>query len=103
MALGLSSGAARRLGHLVWNGTLVAATATTLAGVVLTWITRVRTRGLEAHPHPATDYDGAVERLAALKVLDDSTINPLCRSRGLLHGRKTHHAVILIHGLTNCP
>ena len=27
----------------------------------------------------------------------------VCRTRGLLHGRKTAQVVILVHGLTNCP
>jgi carboxylesterase len=103
MPLRLSAGVARRLGNLVWQGALVASAATTVAGAALTWIARVRARGLESHPDPATDYAGALERLAKLQVLDDDTINPVCRSRGLLHGRKTEHAVLLLHGLTNCP
>jgi pimeloyl-ACP methyl ester carboxylesterase len=103
MALGLSAGAARRLGNLVWHGALVAGTATTVAGALLTWVTRARARGLHAHPEAATDYAGAAERLAQLEALDDDTMNPVCRSRGLLHGQQTAHAVILLHGLTNCP
>jgi carboxylesterase len=103
VALALSAEAARRLGNIVWRGALVTGALTTVAGVALTLITRVRARGLESRPNPAVDYCGAVERLAALEALDDETINPVCRSRGLLHGQKTGHAVILIHGLTNCP
>jgi carboxylesterase len=66
-------------------------------------MSRAQARGLESHPDPATDYEGAVERLSRLQALDDESINPVCRSRGLLHGHKTEEAVILVHGLTNCP
>src|SRR5689334_21949813 len=103
MATGLSADAARRLGTMVWHGALVAGSLTGLGGVTLTWLTRVRARGLESHPDPATDYAGALDRLAMLQALDDDAINPVCRSRGLLHGHKTDHAVLLLHGLTNCP
>jgi carboxylesterase len=103
MVIRPSPDTAQRLGNVVWRGALVAGTLTTVAGAALTWVTRVRSRGLESHADPAADYDGAVERLAQLELLDDDTINPVCRSRGLLHGHKTDHAVVLLHGLTNCP
>jgi pimeloyl-ACP methyl ester carboxylesterase len=77
--------------------------AVVAAGAGLRWISILQARGLESQPDPAPDYAGALERLARLRAMDDDTVNPVCLSRGLLHGRKTDEAVILIHGLTNCP
>jgi pimeloyl-ACP methyl ester carboxylesterase len=103
MAIRLSQERARRLGTWVWNAALGVGAATILTGAGLSWLRRAKVRGLKAEPDPARDYQGALLRLAELEALDDDRINPVCRSRGLLHGQKTEHAVILIHGLTNCP
>jgi carboxylesterase len=103
MAVGLSRERARRLGSLVWNTALVGGAAALVAGAGLTWISQVKARGLTSVPDPAPDYDAALDRLARLQALDGDTINPVCRSRALLHGRTTQQAVILVHGLTNCP
>jgi pimeloyl-ACP methyl ester carboxylesterase len=69
----------------------------------LIWLSRFRTRGLQPKPDPAPDYPVALDRLAQLQALDDDRVNPVCRSRGLLHGRKTDRAIVLIHGVTSCP
>jgi carboxylesterase len=103
MRLGLSGEAARRLGSWVWNAAFVAGAAAVGGAAVLTWLSRVKARGLGPRPDPAPDYAAALERLARLEALDDEAIGPVCRTRALLHGRTTEHAVILVHGLTNCP
>lgn len=53
--------------------------------------------------HPATDYADAMEQLAALRALDTAEINPQCGTQALTHGRATERAIVLIHGMTNCP
>jgi pimeloyl-ACP methyl ester carboxylesterase len=103
MQLRLSGTAARKLGNWVWNAAFVAGAATIGGAAGLSWLSRVKVRGLHSRPDPATDFAGALERMLRLELLDDGTISPVCRSRGLLHGRRTEHAVILVHGLTNCP
>jgi pimeloyl-ACP methyl ester carboxylesterase len=103
MRVRLSSEAARRLGNWVWNAAFVAGAATVGGAAGLTWLSRAKVRGLGAHPDPALDYASALERLLRLEVLDDGTISPICRTRGLLHGKRTRQVVVLIHGLTNCP
>lgn len=103
MPVWLSQEGARRLGSWVWNATLATGAAVAVGSAGLTWISSAKVRGLKSVPDPATDYDDALRRLAELEALDDDTINPVCRSRGLLHGHKTEQAVILLHGLTNCP
>jgi pimeloyl-ACP methyl ester carboxylesterase len=102
MIAGLEPDQTQKLQKWVRRGAIVGG-VTVAAGVGLRLISRAQTRGLESRPDPTTEYQDAVERLERLQALDDDTINPVCRSRGLLHGRKTEQAVILIHGLTNCP
>ncbi|MCC7370642.1 MAG: alpha/beta fold hydrolase [Chloroflexi bacterium] len=103
MQLALSSAAARRAGNWAWNAAFVAGAATVGGAAGLSWLSRWKVRGLQPHPDPATDYAGALERMLRMEFLDDGSISPVCRTRGLLHGRRTEHAVILVHGLTNCP
>ena len=88
---------------MVWYGLLATIIASVAAGLGLRWISRTKARGLESHPDPATDYAAALQRLEELKALDHDDVNPLCLSRGLLHGEKTRRAIVLVHGLTNCP
>jgi pimeloyl-ACP methyl ester carboxylesterase len=103
MQVGVSSAAVRKLGNWAWNAAFLAGAATVGGAAGLSWLSRVKSRGLHSRPNPATNYAGALERMLRLEILDDGTISPVCRSRGLLHGRRTEHAVILVHGLTNCP
>jgi pimeloyl-ACP methyl ester carboxylesterase len=103
MTRGISAEQARRLGTLVWYGVLAAGVASLAAVTGLTWLSRTKARGLESRPNPAQDYDTALERLAELHALDGDEVNPLCYSRGLLHGERTRRVVVLVHGLTNCP
>ena len=97
------AGVVRKLSwRLVVLGSLTGASGL-LVSSGLVWLSRLRTRGLSSRPDPASDYAGALERLERLQAADDDRVNPVCRSRGLLHGRKTDRAIVLIHGVTSCP
>jgi carboxylesterase len=58
---------------------------------------------LDAEPDPARDYAAALARCVDLQGLDGDEVNPVCRSRLLAHGLKTEHALVLVHGVANCP
>lgn len=62
------------------------------------------TAGLASNSEPVTDYDAAVAEVEGIRAQEvrDGVINP-CLSRLLTHGEKTERAVVLVHGLTNCP
>ncbi len=49
------------------------------------------------------DYATAQDRFVSLQQLDGPDLNPVCGSKLLTHGQTTDHAIILIHGMTNCP
>jgi alpha-beta hydrolase superfamily lysophospholipase len=55
-----------------------------------------------SHPDPATGYDDALRRISAA-ARDGPDISPECRTRLMTHGTRTARAVVLLHGLTNCP
>ncbi len=56
-----------------------------------------------APARPARDPLEAQRRFAALAARDDATISDAGRSRLLCGGERTERAVVLLHGLTNCP
>lgn len=56
-----------------------------------------------APPRPAADYAEALALLERIEALDGPDINPVCRTSALLHGAMTDRAIVLIHGMTNCP
>jgi len=59
---------------------------------------------LAARPDPALTYDEAVARFDALRQQEDRIgVFDECRSRLLTQGQRADVAVILVHGLTNCP
>jgi pimeloyl-ACP methyl ester carboxylesterase len=73
-------------------------------GAVARLFARSLSAGLDAHTDdPAATYETALARLAELQARDDETINPLCSTQLLTHGRKTQQVIVLIHGITNCP
>jgi alpha-beta hydrolase superfamily lysophospholipase len=72
-----------------------------LAAVVL--LRPVGTGRFPSHPHPATGYVDALRRAAAVAARDDASIAPECRTLLLAHGARAARAVVLLHGLTNCP
>lgn len=53
--------------------------------------------------HLASDFEQALAQVAALQALDDESINPVCRTRLLHHGKRTRRVVVCYHGYTNCP
>lgn len=61
---------------------------------------------MASQPHPATTYAEAAARFEELSARDDSganPVNPLCRSQLLTHGEKVERAIVLVHGIPNCP
>src|SRR4051794_22714228 len=103
MRVGLSGQGARRLGTWVRNAALVAGAGAVGGAASVVWLSRIKARGLESRPDPAKTYAEALERLARLQAAEDDQISQVCRTRGLLHGKRTERVVILVHGLTNCP
>jgi esterase/lipase len=83
-----------------------AGAALALTGLALKASTRSSTDALSAHSiDPAIDYETAMARFAQVQAQEeaDETLNPVCRSKLLTHGRKTERVIILMHGMTNCP
>ncbi|MEM7117019.1 MAG: alpha/beta fold hydrolase [Chloroflexota bacterium] len=59
---------------------------------------------LTSSPRPAKDYQTAVSRFNALRSrYSAEPLNPTCYDRLLTHGERVETAVVLFHGLTNCP
>lgn len=56
-----------------------------------------------ARSRPAVTYTQAIQRIDALRAADTGDVNPLCCLEMMTHGRRTGRAVVLLHGLTNCP
>jgi hypothetical protein len=54
-------------------------------------------------PNPARDYADALARVAALQASEGPQVNPVCRTYLLTHGHATERAIVLLHGMTNCP
>ncbi len=52
---------------------------------------------------PVDEYTTALDRLASIQGLEGPGINPVCRTRLLTHGEQTQKAIVLVHGLSNCP
>jgi pimeloyl-ACP methyl ester carboxylesterase len=83
------------------RGALVAAVL--LFGVALAAFSPPASPKLASHPDAARTYEEALEKLDRLRASEPEGINPVCRLRLLTHGRRVGRAVVLIHGLTNCP
>ena len=76
--------------------------AFTLAVLIAVW--PASTEGLGSQPRPLHSYSAAARAFEGVQKdeIRESVI-PTCRSRLLTHGSKTDRAVVLVHGLTNCP
>jgi len=48
-------------------------------------------------------YRSGIRIAEQLKALDGPNVNPLCHTRLYTHGARTHDALVLLHGFTNCP
>lgn len=62
-----------------------------------------RTGRLQSHGAPCAGFAEARERFARLAALDGPEVNPVCRSMLLDQGGAADSAVVLLHGMTNCP
>jgi esterase/lipase len=80
---------------------------TALIATIMAWFrSRSTTRTLQTYTgHPAADYDDALARFAQIQAQEEANplLNPLCRSKLLTHGCKMERAIVLMHGMTNCP
>jgi carboxylesterase len=50
-----------------------------------------------------TTYGDALTIATQIQDLDGPNVNPLCATRVYTHGRRVEHALVLLHGFTNCP
>ena len=48
-------------------------------------------------------YKAGMQVATELQALDGPNVNPACHTRLYTHGRRTEHALLLLHGFTNCP
>lgn len=84
---------------LVGGGAL----AVLLAVAALLLFTPVLDDPIDVEAAPAGGYEEAVLRADALRAADGPEVADECRSRVDVQGRRTAHAVVLLHGYTNCP
>jgi alpha-beta hydrolase superfamily lysophospholipase len=54
-------------------------------------------------PNPAGSYAEAIERLEAWQSQEPADCNPGALMRWMVHGQRTAHAIVLLHGLTATP
>lgn len=99
-----TAGAARRSRRravAIWSLRVV---AVVVALAVLAAFVPVSSSDLDARAEPTTDYDAAIARFDAATADESSQgVIDACRSQRLVHGERTEVAVVLFHGLTNCP
>lgn len=94
-----SRGRGRRIGRWVLIGLGIVLSVSLLATLI-----PVSSSNLDARPEPTGSYDDAVARFDAIvDAEDDLELFEPCRSELLDHGERTTRAVVLFHGLTNCP
>lgn len=75
-----------------------------LAVIVLVVYFVFRIPGFSSIPHPARDYQEALEKFAAIEKSESILpLSPQGKSRIFSHGKKTERVFVLLHGLTNCP
>ena len=48
-------------------------------------------------------YNAGIQIAASFQALDGPNVNPACRTRLYVHGRRTESSLVLLHGFTNCP
>jgi len=58
---------------------------------------------LRPHPDPAAHYAEALVRFDMLRAEEGQEVSAECGTRLLTHGHRTGRAIVLLHGLTNCP
>src|SRR5688572_20292839 len=52
---------------------------------------------------PVSGYEEAAARIEAMRSAEPPTVRADCTIQWMTHGRKTERALVLLHGLTNCP
>jgi len=85
---------------LIWIGAVVGAVLLVVLAMAL-W--PASTSGLGSNPDPTTSYDEAVARFSDLTAREPGVIYEPCESVLLDHGEQVEVAIVLFHGLTNCP
>jgi carboxylesterase len=70
-------------------------------GFLLLWPAAEPT--LATQPDPTTTHEEAVERFEQMTADEPGVVYEPCESRLLTHGERAEVAVVLFHGLTNCP
>ena len=58
---------------------------------------------LASHPRPVQSYAEAIQRIDVLREQERTGMNPDCQLQLMTHDKKVDHAIILVHGYTNCP
>jgi len=59
---------------------------------------------LESHPDHVRNYDEATVRVKAMQQKDNQELaRDVCITKLYEHGTQVEHAIVLIHGFTNCP
>ncbi len=86
-----------------WRRVAGVGLAAAAGGALATALVPCSTAGLDPHPNPTQSYDEALAKFDQLQALDGEEVNPICRSQLLVHGHQTDWAVVLLHGITNCP
>ena len=77
----------------------------TVSNIIATIVGRASIQKLQAHSHTATtDYDEAMARIAEIQAHEQTLeLYQGCQTTVLTHGHKVEQAIILMHGMTNCP
>ena len=54
--------------------------------------------------HTVNDYDAAMAKIAEIQAYEETLeLYPGCQTTVLTHGHKVEQAIVLMHGMTNCP
>src|SRR5574341_820563 len=61
------------------------------------------THKLSSRPRPVGGYDEALQRIEAIRVGQDSALNPACLLQFMTHGKRVERSIVFAHGYTNCP
>jgi len=74
-----------------------------LALLVLSMAWPLAPRDLKSNPRPAASYEDGLALVNSLRGRDGSEIAANCGTILHTHGHRTGQAIVLLHGLTNCP
>jgi len=67
------------------------------------WLLRPLGRVSAPAPLDSATYAEALHRLEALRANDPQALHPGCGTEALLSGHRSPRAIVLFHGITNCP